>query len=204
MEVHDEPEQNAPVPGQNAVGRRGAGPEPERLVFFLCVAEGSKLRVRITSPGYAPGANCQFPRAIRGAGRRYCAPADAVTLARGAGGTYFDRAKPAQVRLCDDDTAAAAAGLPRVARGEAAAGPSDPAAAAAADFSNLRVFGDEEYRQGKESECNICVVNVITHVIVCSESIEAITQKCRGGRDKPLCPLCRGPIAAVVDRALIK
>jgi outer membrane protein assembly factor BamB len=36
-----------------------------------CVPEGSKVRVRVVSPGYNPGWNVQFPRNLREAGARY-------------------------------------------------------------------------------------------------------------------------------------
>ena len=40
-------------------------------VELKCIKEGSKLRVRILSPGYLANANCQFPRDIRIEGLRY-------------------------------------------------------------------------------------------------------------------------------------
>ena len=36
----------------------------EAVVTFRCVAEGSRLRVRVTTPGYNPYINCQFPKGI--------------------------------------------------------------------------------------------------------------------------------------------
>ena len=63
----------------------------ESCVSLVCVKEGSRLRVRITSPGYLNTANCQFPRNIRAVGRTYSVPATGVTLAQGPGGKYFYR-----------------------------------------------------------------------------------------------------------------
>lgn len=49
-------------------------------VRLRCVKEGSRLRVRIISPGYSPAANCQFPRDIRAEGREYEVPATDIHL----------------------------------------------------------------------------------------------------------------------------
>lgn len=40
-------------------------------VYLTCVKVDSKLRVRITSPGYLQTANCQFPRDLRVLGRNF-------------------------------------------------------------------------------------------------------------------------------------
>lgn len=73
-------------------------------VTLQCV-RSDKLRVRIVSAGYMPGANCQFPRALRVEGRRYAVPAVDVRLARGAGGTYFYRVKASAIRALGADEA---------------------------------------------------------------------------------------------------
>jgi hypothetical protein len=69
------------------------------VVSFVCVREGGKLRVRITSPGYYADANCQFPRAIRAPGATFTAPADAVTLAAGPQGRYYYRVTPSAITV---------------------------------------------------------------------------------------------------------
>jgi hypothetical protein len=53
---------------------------PEQFVDLLCLQDGGRLRVRITSLGYLTSANCQFPKALRAAGRRLRVPASAVQL----------------------------------------------------------------------------------------------------------------------------
>lgn len=78
----------------------------EGVVFFRCVKEGSRLRVRISTPGYFPEANCQFPRAIRKVGATYTAPSAAVTLARGPAGKYFYRVKKGLI-TCNDEVSTA-------------------------------------------------------------------------------------------------
>lgn len=70
-------------------------------VFFKCVKEGSRLRVRISTSGYFPEANVQFPRSIRKVGATYTAPSAAVTLARGPAGKYFYRVKKGEI-VCKD------------------------------------------------------------------------------------------------------
>ncbi len=58
-------------------------------VYLECIKVRSKLRVRITSPGYLAMANCMFPREIRAAGRKYRVPADCVSLITTRGKYYY-------------------------------------------------------------------------------------------------------------------
>jgi hypothetical protein len=69
------------------------------IIRFQCVKEGSRLRVRILSPGYNHEANCQFPRAIRAAGQEYTAPRAAVTFAEGPNHRFFYRVRASSVAL---------------------------------------------------------------------------------------------------------
>ena len=41
------------------------------IVELICVKERSKLRVKITTPGYLNTANCQFPKNLRVEGRKF-------------------------------------------------------------------------------------------------------------------------------------
>lgn len=61
------------------------------LVYLKCVKEGSKLRVKIITPGYYNDANCQFPKDIRQEGRIYSVNRLNVILATSARGKYFYR-----------------------------------------------------------------------------------------------------------------
>jgi hypothetical protein len=64
-------------------------------VYFECVSEGGKLRVRIIdSKIYSTVANCQFPRA----GQIYSAPSSAVKFARGSAGTVFYRVSKGEIK----------------------------------------------------------------------------------------------------------
>ena len=49
-------------------------------VQLKCVKIGSKLRIRILTPGYYNNANCQFPRDLRLEGRLYEVDSSAITL----------------------------------------------------------------------------------------------------------------------------
>jgi hypothetical protein len=42
-------------------------------VLIECIKEGSKVRAKIISEGYDPAKNCQFPKNIRVAGKRFWA-----------------------------------------------------------------------------------------------------------------------------------
>jgi Zinc finger, C3HC4 type (RING finger) len=65
------------------------GVEEEKTIQLVCVKEGGKLRVKITSPGYLNSANCQFPRKIRAEGKRYSVPSSGVSLKQGPRGKYY-------------------------------------------------------------------------------------------------------------------
>ena len=58
-------------------------------VTLKCIKEGSKLRVRIVTPGYYNEANCQFPRDLREEGRQFTVPANAVSLITSRGKWFY-------------------------------------------------------------------------------------------------------------------
>jgi len=70
-------------------------------IQLQCIAEGSKLRVRILTEGYLRNANCQFPKAIRVAGRTYTVPTSAVKLVAGPRGKYFYRINKGSITIND-------------------------------------------------------------------------------------------------------
>ena len=72
------------------------------LVYFQCVKDHSRLRIRIISSGYHNEANCQFPRAIRACGRKYSAPPSAVKLAKGPAGKFFYRVQRKFIQTLDE------------------------------------------------------------------------------------------------------
>jgi hypothetical protein len=143
----------------------------ENIVRLKCVKAGSKLRVRIISPGYNPDANCQFPRAIRVEGREYTAPADAITFSEDRNKKFFYRVKKSAITVVEG--AATGAG--------------------AVD----KVYGDDAI----DMDCVVCMAfqkDVVFapcgHYCCCSTC--ATTVKTRQGN----CPICRGRIQQVVRR----
>jgi len=49
-------------------------------VSLICVKEGNRLRIKITSDGYYNDANCMFPKNLRVEGARYLVPVQDVSL----------------------------------------------------------------------------------------------------------------------------
>eukprot|EP00158_Paraphelidium_tribonemae_P000907 Partr_v1_DN23651_c0_g1_i1_m19088 len=72
-------------------------------IFLRCVEEGSRLRVRIITPGYLSDANCQFPRALRRPLRYFSVPGDAITLVQGSGGSFYYRVAKSSITVRDDE-----------------------------------------------------------------------------------------------------
>jgi hypothetical protein len=58
-------------------------------IELICVKEGSKLRVKISTPGYFNNANCQFPRDIRVEGNKYKVRAEDVSLIMTRGKWFY-------------------------------------------------------------------------------------------------------------------
>jgi len=146
----------------------------EPQVRLQCVKQGSKLRVRIISPGYNPNANCQFPRAIRVEHAQYLAPASAVTFSEGAGQKFFYRVAKSKITQVQADTAT-------VVEAKVA----------------LRVFGSDE-----PEDCAICMSDPKNAVFApCGHyncCIGCANTVFRSGA--PKCPICRARITCVVQR----
>ncbi len=75
------------------------------FVNLKCIKEGSRLRVKITTPGYNNNANCQFPRAIRAEGKTFKVPAANVTVAGNEGRGFFYRVTKNNIEELFDDVA---------------------------------------------------------------------------------------------------
>jgi len=143
-------------------------------VRLQCVKQGSKLRVRIISPGYNPTANCQFPRAIRVENAQYLAPASAITFSEGAGSKFFYRVAKSQITQVPPDTATATESL-----------------------LALKVFGSDE-----PEDCAICMSEPKDTVFApcghynCFHTCATIVVRSSGAR----CPICRAGITQIVHR----
>ena len=175
---------------------------PSALVYFTCVKEGSRLRVRITSPGYNQEANCQFPRAIRAEGKTYTAPVAAIKFARSPQGTFFYRVAAKSVKVVDeeevenreDEVANIGANRNEVLR-ELGLAPVRAKAKAKAKVSVVKIYEDDT------KECIVCFSDPHEVVLVpcghfclcggCAHQIKEISGKC---------PLCRGDIVQIVTR----
>lgn len=72
------------------------------FIYFKCVKDGSKLRVRAISQGYNSEANCQFPKAIRKVGAIYRVPVADVSFAYSSG-KFFYRVKAKNVCVVDEE-----------------------------------------------------------------------------------------------------
>lgn len=70
-----------------------AAPSPaapdDGYVYLTCLKVDSKLRVRITSPGYLQTANCQFPRDLRVLGRNFRVKPHVVKLMSARNKYYY-------------------------------------------------------------------------------------------------------------------
>jgi len=67
-------------------------------IRFTCIKQGSRLRIRIISPGYISTANCQFPRKIREEGAIYEAPRSALTFSKNSYQKFFYRVKASAIK----------------------------------------------------------------------------------------------------------
>lgn len=178
--------------------------DPQALVYFVCVKDHSRLRVRITSPGYNQEANCQFPRAIRAEGKTYTAPVSAIKFARSPQGTFFYRVAAKAVKVVDpeeereNEVANIGANRDEVLR-ELGLVPVRPKAKSKAKSkakaSVVKIYEDDS------QECIVCFTDPHEVVLVpcghfclcggCAHQINEMNGKC---------PLCRGDIAQIVTR----
>jgi len=143
-------------------------------INLVCIKEGSRLRVRIITPGYYNDANCQFPRNIRVLNRRYECDANDVTLAKGPRGKYFYRINKNNIKILDSES-------------------KEP------QKINLKVYGDDD-----ASECVICmdqtkdvVFAPCGHYCACKECAQIMQSNTI---TRAVCPMCRSVITAVVER----
>jgi hypothetical protein len=142
-----------------------AEPVIDAQVELVCVKEGSRLRVRIVTPGYLPTANCMFPRDLRAPGARFRTPARNVTLITSRAKWFYSVGKRDPITRID------------------AAATTKPAAI---------------YEDATMTECAIClenpksvIVNPCGHFYMCAGCAAHVKA----------CPMCRGPIVSLIDRA---
>ncbi len=73
------------------------------MLYLKCVREGSRLRVKILSPGYLNDANCQFPRSMRREGQLYMVDESCVRLVSRGFSTYFYSVRHPINAIVNDD-----------------------------------------------------------------------------------------------------
>lgn len=112
-------------------------------VYLECVKVKSKLRVRITSPGYYKEANCMFPRDLRVEGRKFKTNSWNINLITSRGKYYYTVGKSSIETLTE---------------------------AAIVDLSNLKVFEDTSTDECAicMSEPKSVIINPCGHYYMCN------------------------------------
>jgi hypothetical protein len=149
------------------------------LVYLKCVKEGSKLRIKIISPGFFFEANCQFPKDIRIENRKYSVPLNAISFSEGPNHKFFYRINKANINIITEE--------PTLVR------------------ENKLVLLEKIFEDETVTECIICMSNEKETVFakcghytcceLCSMTIYKTTKKC---------PICRCTIDSVVKRESIQ
>ena len=75
----------------------------QKYVLLECVNEGSKLRVKMKSPGYLINSNCQFPRALRVPGRKFKVPVEYVKLITQRGRYFYSIKNQSVIQIINDN-----------------------------------------------------------------------------------------------------
>lgn len=68
-------------------------------IELICIKQGSKLRVRITSQGYINYANCQFPKDLRIEGRRFKVKSEYIKLITQKGRWFYSIKKKSCIEI---------------------------------------------------------------------------------------------------------
>jgi hypothetical protein len=71
-------------------------------ILLKCVKEGSKLRVKIITPGYYNEANCQFPRDIRKEGAVYEVHKNYINLITTRGKYFYSIRSKNYIKILND------------------------------------------------------------------------------------------------------
>jgi predicted DNA-binding antitoxin AbrB/MazE fold protein len=149
-------------------------------VYLKCIKEGSKLRVKIISPGFHSEANCQFPKNIREEGRKYSVPLSSVSFSEGPNHKFFYRINKSHIKIISEIEGSL----------------EDPVSSE----TIKKIFEDNSIL-----ECMICmdknkeiVFAKCGHYVCCEDcslKIFKTTKKC---------PICRSKIDSVVRREFIQ
>jgi hypothetical protein len=140
------------------------------LVYFKCIREGSRLRIKIISPGYNNNANCQFPKNIRKDGYEYSAHKSTVKFGkgRGANGKFFYRVPKSAIKVLDENVDILQDKL-----------------------KNLKIYKDDD-----DNTCVVCFDNErelifvsCGHFVMCKNCYKELLKS-----NNNRCPMCRSEI----------
>jgi len=147
----------------------------EEYVLLRCDRDKGKLRVKVETPGYIRGANCQFPRDIRKIGAKYLVPKHSVQLITTRGKYFYsiNRAYYSQIEIVEQN-----------------------------EFQNIDLQQIAShiahiYENEEETECVICMSNEKSavfdpccHFYVCYDC----------GTKISACPICRQQISNLIPQ----
>ena len=145
-------------------------------VILECVSEGSKLRVKMKSPGYLINSNCQFPRDLRIAGRKFKVPVADVKLITQRGKYFYSIKKKINIEI--------------ISNGDA----SDIAEILRDNLKNMKIYEDVE-----TSDCAVCLSDVKSIVFI--PCVHLYTCNPCSQRLKTY-PICHETISECVDKNL--
>ena len=142
------------------------------VVRLKCVKIGSKLRVRILTPGYFTNANCQFPKDLRVEGRMYDVDVDAVKLVT-RNKNFYSITKKSAIKIVSDVDALT-------------------------DLLNETKINITIYEDNSSDDCAICMTEEKCMIIVpcghyytCASCTELIKK----------CPICRCGITKSINKS---
>jgi hypothetical protein len=155
-------------------------PNAPATVTLECVLEGKKLRVKMRTPGYLVGSNCQFPQALRLEGRIYTVSTENVKLMTQRGKYFYSIRKGITFQDADGNTQTQETSF--------------STAQICKKFSNITLFEDET-----SCECAVCLdqeKNTVFipcgHFYTCTDCAKALQA----------CPICRTAIKERVNKTL--
>lgn len=160
------------------------------MVHLKCVSESGRLRVRITSLGYSPHANCRFPRNIRVEGREYMVPTSDVKFMPTSSGKFFYSVKASRIQIL---------GLEGSVSSSNSVSTTATTTTTTKSFKDLKVYGDDSL-----TECLVCADDAPGIVFVifapCGHNICCGTCATKLKSSRSPCPMCRAKIEHVVTR----
>lgn len=147
----------------------------QQYVILECVNEGSKLRVKMKSPGYLINSNCQFPRDLRVAGRKFKVPVEYVKLMTQHGKYFYSIKNKQVIKIIEDSDG-------------------EEATILAQNLKSMAIYEDDS-----TNECAVCLAadkEVVFipcgHYYTCND--------CSG--QLKTCPICRATITNRVNKSL--